>query len=837
MTPPNLNTQSKPSRLLLADVALPNPLQQLWTYKIPDALKSAALPGIRVLVPFRNSVAAGMICRVYEEAKNEENSAKVAPKPIQALIDSQPVLDKHLLAVILWVSKYYGASPGMSLQAALPAGLNFSMRACYRIAAGANPYGISAAAQDIFDTISTQREAPKDDIERRFQGQLRTMQRMLKDGLLEEVLRPSQRVKATKEWWLVPNRNLRLEQRAKLDDAEGRKWARFINEFLEEGQDQLLRSVETHPLCTPYTLKKALDGGFIRREKRPLGSGIQPDATLDHRHRLNPLNAQQQQAFEAIRTRLKQADQDAAFEAFLLRGVTGSGKTEVYMHAMAEALRHGQSALVLVPEIALTPQTLTRFKNVFGDVIGSLHSRQSPQERLTTWDAIARGRYRIVLGPRSAVFAPIPALGLIVVDEEHDGSYRQQDPEPRYHARDVAVMRAQQLKIPIVMGSATPNLVSMQRAVEGKFQLLELRARHGQARLPEVELIDLKQYRSAMSGPLSSALRIAIEERLDRKEQCILLLNRRGYGAYIQSASTGEVAECPHCSVSLTYHKHDQSVRCHYCGYSTAFRRLLQKFGEENTLVQGFGTQQVEEQLRKLFPQASILRMDQDSTTGKGGHEKVLTAFGKGEADILLGTQMVAKGLDFPNVTLVGILQGDSELGFPIFQAAEHCFQLLSQVSGRSGRAEKPGHVLIQSWQPSHPVFSFVQKHDYEGFFAWERSNRRSLLYPPFSKIVAWHLKGLDATATADAAHKLQQVVADRWIASGGTPDQVLGPSPSVVMRQQRRFSWDLMLKIPWNWNTEKIHALGVAIHRQFLEQYSDAKGNDLRLSIDVDIK
>lgn len=827
----------------LAEVAIPVALRQTFTYAIPPLLTNRAYVGQRVYVPFGKAKQIGMITKistvVEQDLMMQQGFNDASLRYIEGLLDEEAIIDEDLLKLILWMSTYYASSPGMCIQSALPSGMNFQAVTHLQIAKEANPFGLGKQVQHIFDAVSKTAVAPRAVIEKRFKT-TKIIDKMIKDGLIEEILKPVLSLEYPTQSWIKTNTadevKTWLEQHAA---DEKKKWVKFVYGFIEKSPPEgvLLSEVQHWEDYTAYCLTKALESGVLIKEDRIALPGLLTAKSMDFRANLNALNAEQDSAFQAVEGYIKSPKNPSSYHCFLLKGITGSGKTEVYIHAIAKALLNGQNALILVPEIALTPQTLARFIHVFGDVVVSLHSKQSPKERLSAWGAIKKGRYRIVLGPRSAVFAPIQNLGIIVVDEEHDGSYRQHDPEPRYNARDVAIMRAKMLEIPIILGSATPNLVSMQRAKEGKFSLLNLAQRFGEATLPNVQILDMKAYRFAMRGPFTAALYQAIEQRLAKKEQVILLLNRRGYGAYIQSAASGEIAECPNCSISLTYHHHDKSARCHYCGYSEGFWRIAQRFGQDDTLIQGFGTQSIEETISKLFPEASVLRMDHDTTSKKDGHEQILTAFGKKKADILVGTQMVAKGLDFPNVTLVGVLMADQELGFPFFNAAERSFQMLSQVAGRSGRAEKTGQVLIQTYQPEHPVYAFVKTHNYDGFFKHEIAQRQGLNYPPFGKLIAWRLKGLDAQMTADAATMLTEELQKLWKKAGLDVSQILGPAPSLVLKQYNRFCWDVLLKVPEEIGTSRIAKLIEAVDKAFKKRFQDAAKNDLRILLDIDLK
>ncbi len=517
------------------------------------------------------------------------------------------------------------------------------------------------------------------------------------------------------------------------------------------------------------------------------------------------------------------------FQNFLLYGVTGSGKTEVYIHVLRKALEMGKGALVLVPEIALTPQTVRRFYQIFGDNIAVLHSRLNERERYEAWQDLQNGKKNIAIGARSAVFAPVRNLGVIVIDEEHDQSYKQEDPAPRYHAREVAIMRAFQTNSVVVMGSATPSMVSLRAVETGKSIRLDLPSRHAKARMPDVKIIDLKKYRKAMRGPLAVPLFLEIEQALARDEQVILLYNRRGFASYMQCEECGHIVECPNCSVSMTYHKYHHHLRCHYCGYSLPESNRCPNCQALALTEKGSGTQQIEEELQELFPEARILRMDQDTTTGKGAHARILNQFGAKKADILVGTQIVAKGLDFPDVTVVGVVNSDTELAFPSYRSSERMYQLLSQVAGRSGRSEKPGIVYFQTWQPEHPALLMAQQHDFNRFSEQEMAFRKQLSYPPFSRLLEISFRSTDAQLVKKVAILYSGCLSE---AGGNAP--ILGPSPSAIFRANNEFRWECQLKIePSNGAKAIEHLLDQT--RERYEQKKPKGASKVKIRINVD--
>jgi primosomal protein N' (replication factor Y) len=504
------------------------------------------------------------------------------------------------------------------------------------------------------------------------------------------------------------------------------------------------------------------------------------------------LHPEQEAALDAILAALR----SGRHATLLLHGVTGSGKTEVYIRAIQEVLSYGRQAIVLVPEISLTPQTRSRFESRFAQV-AVLHSHLSDAERHWHWERIARGEVSVVVGARSAVFAPTPRLGLIVIDEEHDSSFKQGE-SPRYHAREVARRRAELEGIPLVLGSATPSLESWMAARRGSVQLVELPRRVSGRPLPAVEVVDLRleARRRASLGAISRPLHQAIDEALREGGQVILLLNRRGYSTHIQCPACGHVVQCPHCDLALTHHRDVQQALCHHCGHQAPPPSRCPSCGCEQIRFSGVGTQRLQAEVQARFPQARILRMDSDSMQRPGSHEAALTRFRNGEIQILLGTQMIAKGLDFPNVTLVGVVHADTTLHFCDLRAAERTFQLVTQVAGRTGRGDRPGRVLVQTFSPEHYAIQAAARHDFEAFVAAELPGRQQHGYPPFASLVRLIFRGTRQSATERLAHHAAQTLADALTRSQA-PHRVLGPAPCPLAKLRDRFRYHLLLCSP----------------------------------------
>jgi primosomal protein N' (replication factor Y) len=595
----------------------------------------------------------------------------------------------------------------------------------------------------------------------------------------------------------------------------------LIEERREIPLQELLELAET----TASTIRRLEDKGLVEiasqiSERDPYArEHILPSQPL-------PLNPAQTKALEKIQASMAPASPtlNPQPSTFLLHGVTGSGKTEIYLQAIAYALERGQGAIVLVPEISLTPQTVERFKARFSTgklqtLVAVLHSHLSAGERHDEWHKIRQGRARIVIGARSAIFAPVDPLGLIIVDEEHEYTYKQEE-APRYHARDVAIMRGQMERAPVVLGSATPSLESFHNCRKGKYTLLELPERVDDQKMPHVRVVDMRQTAQKEKGiPIfSPQLKEAITQRLERKEQTILFLNRRGYSSSLQCPLCGYVAECPNCSVSLTYHRHEQKLACHICGHQSTVPSLCPNEKCRNPKIRyaGLGTQKVEETLTKLFPHASIRRMDADTMKRKDDYRKTLGDFRSGKIDILVGTQMIAKGLHFPNVTLVGIIYADLALHQPDFRAGERTFQLLTQVAGRAGRGDIEGEVVVQAFTPFHPAIQYARRHDFNGFYDQEIEFREQLKYPPLSRVALLTLKGRNEEKVKFSAEHVKRfleskIQSPKSKVQGSAPDGdnkktldtghgtldfvMSGPAPAPLLRAETFYRYQLMLR------------------------------------------
>lgn len=714
-------------------VSLPRPVLQDFAYAVPAEMAGRVRPGVRVRVPFGPRKEIGLV-----NALGDDGEAPAKLRSLLDVLDETPLLGSELLDLCRWIAEYYVAPIGLVHRAALPPGILTTRR----------PTG---AAPQTRQVVRITAELPTL-LEREEAFGRATRQRELFEVL--ETMGGSAVV-------------------AHLDNRLG--FGRgIVSGLVERGLAEISEEA-------------------IERDPFDAGAPVEPPPET--------LNDDQHAVVSALRTELRSEDPGVA----LIRGVTGSGKTVIYTHVIETALAAGKAALILVPEIGLTPQTVARFRAVFGDGIAVLHSALSTGERHDAWRALRSGRKRVAIGTRSAVFAPLPDLGIIVIDEEHDGSYKQGE-TPRYHARAVAAVRARREGALLLLGSATPSLESWNNARQGRYRLFEIDRRATTHPLPDVELIDRRRDESdrriddeteaARRRVLSDRLADAVEERLSAGKQVLLLLNRRGYSTVQQCWACGWVAVCPACSVTLTWHRSRARLVCHHCGWEEAAAAKCPNCEDPDLSFGGVGTEQVERVLGEAFPAARIARMDIDTTGGKWAHEKILRRVRDHDVDILLGTQMIAKGLDLPNVTLVGVIDADVGLNLPDFRAAERTFQLLAQVAGRAGRGPEPGEVLIQTLRPNHPALRRTLAHDYVTFAGEEIEDRAGPGYPPHVRLANLVISGEDETAVADAGGGLAEWLSAA-ISAAGIEDSitVLGPAPCPIERLRGRWRWHLLLK------------------------------------------
>ena len=761
-------------------VALPLPLAQPYTYRIPESLADRVVPGARVVVPVRQREMIGIVTGLADTPPERE------AREILSAPDAEPALPEPLLETVEWIAGYYGAPPGLALRAALPAAMWGESRVIAALTGAPIAGGVAGEVAAWLERKGG--EAPVSGIARALKRPVwDAINRLARVGVL------TLRTEAPET-----DAAVQTERMARLTEAVPPLAERDALFRRSPAQRALLEALEELGGAAPtrhLTEKLGLSrSGLEALVKRGLVSLEAVEAPRDPFRELAgtppptiPTGAQ--------RDAISAVSQLAPGDGALLFGVTGSGKTLVYLESIRHALAQGRGAILLVPEIALTPQTVSRVRGAFGEEVAVLHSGLSDGERADQWRAVRRGERRVVVGARSAIFAPVRELGMIVVDEEHEASYKNGE-APRYHAREVALVRARLENARYILGSATPSAESMAR-VGPRLALIRLPERAGTQPLPPVEIVDLRsapRLKEAGAVPWSERLDQGAQAALARGEQVLLLLNRRGYAATLQCQACGHVQSCDRCSIALTVHQTPPGLRCHYCGRDLPIRRACPECGGEVQRMRGVGTQQLERFLASRFPEARLARMDLDTTSAKWSHQAILDRVGRGEVDILLGTQMIAKGLDFPNVTLVGVVDADTGLHLPDFRAAERTFQLIAQVAGRAGRGPRGGRVVVQTRNPEHYALTAAARHDAEGFLATELATRRDPPYPPVAALVNLLVSGEEETAVADAAAAVA-----RWctalVAQQNLVVDVLGPAPCPLTRIKDRWRWHVVLR------------------------------------------
>ena len=749
-----------------------------YTYELPQELQDQAQVGMRVIVPFGKGERQiqGFIVGLADEYE-----LAIAPKRVTSLMDLAPVLNNEALQLADWLAQKTFSFKIRCLQVMLPNVMRASYSKSLRLLSAVE------LPQELNSLFAGGSEIEFDESKLSAQ-QLNKLAQMRQAGHLEVVYHVKDRAKAKLVGVVT---SLVDEQNYTQFKAKVRKNAHKQLELLEflyqnPHQSFLQTKLQADLQVSLNQLKKAAQQGWLKLAQQERYRDPYGDKTLQVTTP-KQLTPEQQRAVEQI----DQAITAKNATTFLLEGVTGSGKTEVYLQAIAHALSQGRSALMLVPEISLTPQMVQRVKERFGKDVAMLHSALSDGERYDEWRRIERKEAKVVVGARSAIFAPLDDLGLIIIDEEHEVSYKQED-MPRYQARDVALWRGKYHNCPVVLGSATPDLATRARAQKGVYQQLNLTKRINGSSLPQVTLVDMREaVKTAPAPDFSQILLDQITERLARKEQVVLMLNRRGYSSFVLCRDCGFVLKCPNCDVSLTLHMDTHSMKCHYCGHEEAIPNRCPSCDSKKIRYYGTGTQKVQAELEKLLPEARILRMDVDTTRKKGAHERLLAKFGAHEADILLGTQMIAKGLDFPDVTLVGVLNADTSLSLPDYRSSERTFQLLTQVSGRAGRADKTGQVVIQTYNPEHYAIQLACRQDYEQFFFYEMNLRHLNNYPPYYYTIKITVSAKSEAEAAKASFAIKKGL-DQCLSPQAL---VLGPTPSSILKIKNRFYYQLVIK------------------------------------------
>ncbi len=775
---------------MIARVAVFVPVDKAFDYEVRSA---RVLVGARVWVPYGGRAVEGVVVALDPPDAQTERL-----KPLSRVVDEPPIA-ADLLQLAAWIAEYYLAPPGEVMRLLLPAGGRAKSRRTVALTDEGRGLadGMGGALESValaeLDGRARQLlallgkgEARATALEEAVPAAAASLRALVERGLVQ--LHEEVRTRRVRQESILRVVALELDPAVQAALARAPKRAAAYARIRGEGPISLetLRAGDSRMREHVTALVAA---GLVVEEKREISHDPFASAPLDP-NAPPTLTAAQARALAVIEPALA----ENRYAPFVLHGVTGSGKTEVYLRAIATALSQGKRALVLVPEISLTPQLAARFRGRFGSNVAVLHSALSEAARADAFRRIQRGQVAIALGARSAVFAPLDRLGIVIVDEEHDPSFKQQE-GVRYHGRDVALRRARAANAVVLLGSATPSLETYAAATDGRLGLLELPERATRRPLPQVEVLDLKQHKALQGGFFSARLLRAIEETLAAGEQTILFLNRRGYSTFILCKACGQPARCRDCSVTLTYHRHSDQLKCHYCGFSTAPPRVCPTCSSKSIERLGFGTEQVEAAVQARFPTARVARLDRDSAQG-AGLERVLDGVRDGTIDIVVGTQMVTKGHDFPNVTLVGVVLADHGMGLPDFRASERTFQLLEQVAGRAGRGERPGQVLIQTYCPQHPAVTCARDHAFHRFVEGELVARRELDYPPFSRLACVHVDGADPAevrAVAEACVRVASAACERAPAEVGA--QVVGPAEAPLSRLKGRTRWQLFVR------------------------------------------
>lgn len=817
-----------------ADLILPVPIPSLFTYRVPREMNESITVGARVIVQFGpKKVLTAVIAKIHHTPPT-----KYQAKYILELLDDGPIVTTKQLELFNWIAEYYLCTIGEVLNVALPSGLKITSQSRIQM----NPefeYDDLLTDQEfvVVEEIRKQQTLSYEEVERLLgKSNITSIIKSLVGKraviLFEEVkekYKPKviKKVRLTKDY--LTNDSL-VTLTKSLDK-------------LPKQQEILIRYLSHIPVYNHAELNvKGLDKSIFTQDGNISDSSLntlikrgvfeQFDVIISRLDEIpNAPMGEIVLSDSQITASDKIYDLFSRKEVVLLHGVTGSGKTEVYIELIKKVLENGAQVLFLLPEIALTTQIVVRLRKVFGDVMGIYHSKFSDNERVEVWKGILEGKFQFIVGVRSAILLPFDNLGLIIVDEEHETSYKQHDPAPRYHARDVAVMMAYLHKGKTLLGSATPSLESYFHARHERYGLVEMSERFGQAAMPTFELVDIKKEKRSkkMKNEFSSVLLENIAFNLKNKQQTILFQNRRGYSPYMQCETCNWIAECANCDVSLTYHMRARELQCHYCGHKEEVPRICPACGSHHVKTMGFGTEKIEEELNALFPSIRVQRMDMDTTRAKNAYQQIIKEFEIGETDILVGTQMISKGLDFDNVSVVGIFDADRMIHFPEFRASERAFQMLTQVSGRAGRrADRPGKVIIQTSNPAQKILERIVNNDYVGMYESEILEREGFHYPPFTRLIKLTVKHIDEKTSRQAAN----VLAEKLVTKLGV-GRVLGPQAPMVERVRNQFLFDILIKL----EREKINfkAAKSFIQEKVIDVLSDKTLKSIQIVIDVD--
>ncbi|MBA4538092.1 primosomal protein N' [Bacillus aquiflavi] len=779
-----------------------------FDYLIPDKWLNTIQPGMRVIVPFGPRRIQGFVTEV------KKHSDIHALKEIIEPMDLVPVLTDELLQLGNWLAENTLCFKISAFQVMLPAAFKAKYGKKIKLLSRENIEILPKEIRPFFEKSET---VSWEDIAKN--EHITLFQKEAARGTVEVIYEVKERLKKKKVKYISPAHSIEiLIEQLKLLQKNALKQKIVLAYFIDHFEPVELQKLLARLDVSQATVKSLIKKGLLTEKYVEVYRDPYKDRTFAKTVPL-PLTVEQLNAVKPIHQSIEQEIN----RVFLLFGVTGSGKTEVYLQSIQKVLAKGKEAIVLVPEISLTPQMVKRFKGRFGDEVAVLHSGLSAGEKYDEWRKIQRGEAKVVVGARSAIFAPFKNIGIIIIDEEHETSYKQEE-NPRYHARDVAIERAKFHNCPVVLGSATPSLETFARAKKGVYQLLTLAKRMNNQALPAVEIIDMREeLRAGNRSMFSRLLFEKLTDRLEKKEQTVLFLNKRGHSSFVICRDCGYVLNCPHCDISLTYHRFNQQMKCHYCGFETSVPTKCPECSSKHIRYFGTGTQKVEEELGKLLPEARVIRMDVDTTSRKGAHERLLDNFQRGKGDILLGTQMIAKGLDFPNITLVGVLSADTMLHLPDFRSSEKTFQLLTQVSGRAGRHKLPGEVIIQTYTPEHYSIKLAGNQDFNRFYEQEMVVRKIHKYPPFYFIVMLTVSHEQLMKVISVTGKIAEFIRARLSNNA----IVLGPVASPIQRINNRYRYQCLIKYKQEQNLSQTL-------KAVLDHYQHDIANGLTISVDM---
>ncbi len=813
------------------DVIVPLPIAAQYTYSLPEMWKDSVQEGCRVVVPFgKKKYYTAIVTKVHQTPPEGYET-----KDVEEILDEHPIVLAQQLRFWEWLSSYYLCTLGDVFKAALPSGMKIESETVviYNEEFEASEV-MPEAEQRLLDLLAADKEQCVTQLQRAFgeRNVLPVIKRLLEKEavLVKEDLKRNYKPRTEARVRLLDKTMNERRMQALFDElARAKKQLAVLMKYIElsgwTGSDESLKEVSKKDLleqsgASATVFNGLLEKGVFEMYYQEIGRLCKGKMEVKG---LNPLNVSQQTAYEQVMHSFGEK------QVCLLHGVTSSGKTEIYIHLIQKAIDAGKQVLYLLPEIALTTQITERLRRVFGHRLGVYHSKFPDAERVEIWKKqLEEAAYDVILGVRSSVFLPFRNLGLVIVDEEHENTYKQQEPSPRYHARSAAIMLASMYEAKVLLGTATPSVESYFNALSGKYGLVELRERYKDIRLPHIECVDIKElaHQKRMKGSFSPLLMLEIRKALENKEQVILFQNRRGFAPMMECHTCSWVPKCKHCDVSLTYHKGLNQLTCHYCGYTCPVPRICPACGENDLRNRGFGTERVEDDIKLLFPEARVARMDLDTTRTRKAYERIIADFEQGRTDILIGTQMVSKGLDFEHVSVVGILNADTMLNYPDFRSHERAYQLMAQVAGRAGRKNKQGLVILQTKSMDLPVIQQVMRNDYEQLYYDQLAERQLFRYPPFYRLVYVYLKHRKEDVLNSAAELMATQL------RSGLGDRVLGPDKPPVARIQALFIKKMIIKVEQTASMAKVRNYLLAVQRTIV---ADERFKSLVVYYDVD--